>query len=68
MANFNDIRRAIGQAMNVVNNIKNGNIIDAAKNAINLAKNDAVKKKLILKIVLAIAKIMIPILIVVVLA
>lgn len=66
--NINETKESINETVNLAKNAKSGNIIGAAKNAINLAKSDKVKRKIKLKIVLGAIKMIIPLLLIITLA
>lgn len=56
---IDETKETINEATNLAKNAKSGNIIGAAKNAINLAKSDKWKRKLKIKIALILMKVLI---------
>lgn len=63
-----ETKQTIKESVDLAKNVKSGNIIGAAKNAMNLLKSEKIKKKIRLKIILAALKLLLPIMVIVILA
>lgn len=68
MGSIEDKNKEVDEAVNLAKNAKNGNVIGAAKNAINLMNNKKIKKRIKWKIILGIVKLLIPLLIIIIIA